>query len=332
VVRAYEAGADFKRFADELAAHARNLVLASLPGVKQDLPDHEVRSLADAARAQDPAQLARVFELVQQAQDDVAKAETPRHALEVALLRAVHLAPSGTLPELVHRVEQLSARVGGAAPRVETAAPRASPDAPRAPAFGVRTRAENGAALRASSRTADADDSGDTSPGETNSAADPAAKPAADSAAKPAADPAAKPAAAATSGTLDERWRALVDAVRGARKMTAAAALERGVPLRIEDGTVEVGFRNANDALALEDRDTRSAVEAAFARALGGKVSLRIQQTPEAAPASLHDEKERARSERRGQRLKAGREHPAVRSAVELLGGEIEDVRDLGEE
>ncbi|MFL5309887.1 MAG: hypothetical protein ACJ79H_05470, partial [Myxococcales bacterium] len=61
-------------------------------------------------------------------------------------------------------------------------------------------------------------------------------------------------------------------------------------------------------------------------------ISLRIQQAPEAAPSSLHDEKERARSERRGQRLKAGREHPAVRSAVELLGGEIEDVRDLGEE
>ena len=114
--------------------------------------------------------------------------------------------------------------------------------------------------------------------------------------------------------------------------MTAAAALERGIPLRIEDGTVEVGFRNANDALALEDRDTRTAVEAAFSRALGGKVSLRIQQAPETAPSSLHDEKERARSEGRGRRLTAGREHPAVRSAVELLGGEVEDVRDLGEE
>src|SRR5207249_4459290 len=82
VQRAYEAGADFKRLGEELAAHARNLVLAALPGVKQDLPDHEQRALAAEAREHDPAQLARVFELLQQGQDDAAKAASPRHALE----------------------------------------------------------------------------------------------------------------------------------------------------------------------------------------------------------------------------------------------------------
>ncbi|HEX4383752.1 MAG TPA: DNA polymerase III subunit gamma/tau, partial [Myxococcales bacterium] len=93
VVKAYEQGADMKRLAEELASHARNLVLASLPGVKQDLPDHELRALAQEAKEHDGAQLARVFELLQLAQDEVAKAASPRHALEVALLRAVHLAP-----------------------------------------------------------------------------------------------------------------------------------------------------------------------------------------------------------------------------------------------
>ena len=114
--------------------------------------------------------------------------------------------------------------------------------------------------------------------------------------------------------------------------MSAAAALERALPLRMENGTIAVAFRNANDALPLEDRDTRAAVEAAFARALGAKAALRIEQAPETAQASLHDEKERARKERKVQRLQSGRDHPAVRAAVEVLGGEIEDVRDLGEE
>jgi len=306
VVRAYEAGADFKRLAEELAAHARNLVLASLPGVKQDLPDHELRALAAQAREHDAAQLARVFELLQQAQDEVAKAATPRHALEVALLRAVHLAPSGGLPDLVHRVEQLSARLTGAPAR-------APAEAAKVPAFGARARAENGAALRATSRSDEVQTNG-------GSAAD-----------EPKAQQPAR-SGLAEQAPIEERWRSLVDAVRAARKMTAAAALERGIPLRIEDGTVEVGFRNANDALALEDRDTRAAVEAAFATALGRKVSLRIQQAPEAAQVSLHDEKERTRKEQQGRRLKQGREHAAVRTAVEVLGGEIEDVRDLGEE
>src|SRR5438874_297801 len=305
VVRAYEAGADFKRLAEELAAHARNLVLASLPAVKQDLPDHELRALAAEARDHDPAQLARVFELLQQAQDEVAKAATPRHALEVALLRAVHLAPSGALPDLVDRVEQLSARLSGAPAR-----PAA--EAPNVPAFGARARMENGAALRATSRPPD------TEANDANTASQETKPPAA--------------AVASSEPSLDERWRLLVDSVRAARKMTAAAALERGIPLRIDDGTVEVGFRNANDALALEDRETRAAVETAFAGALGRKISLRIQQAPEAPQASLHDERERASTEQRSRRLKLGREHPAVRTAVEVLGGEIEDVRDLGEE
>ena len=307
VVRAYEAGADFKRLAEELAAHARNLVLASLPAVKQDLPDHELRALSAEAREHDAAQLARVFELLQQAQDEVAKAATPRHALEVALLRAVHLAPSGALPDLVHRVEQLSARLGGAPVRAPT-------EVPKIPAYDARVRAENGAALRATSRSGEAEASGGNVPDE-RSQPQPATR-----------------AVASEQTSIEERWRSLVDSVRSARKMTAAAALERGIPLRIDDATVEVGFRNANDALALEDRDTRASVEAAFSAALGRKVSLRIQQAPEAAQASLHDEKERARKEQQSRRLRLGREHPAVRTAVEVLGGEIEDVRDLGEE
>ena len=84
-----------KRLAEDVAGHARNLVLASLPGVKQDLPDHEVRALAQAAAEHDATQLARVFELLQLAEDEVSKAANPRHALEVALLRAVASFPRG---------------------------------------------------------------------------------------------------------------------------------------------------------------------------------------------------------------------------------------------
>ena len=114
--------------------------------------------------------------------------------------------------------------------------------------------------------------------------------------------------------------------------MTAATALERAIPLRVEDGDVAIAFRNRNDALPLEDREVRAAVEAAFARALGSKAALRIEQAPEAPQTSLHDEKERVRKEQKAKRLQAAREHPSIRAAVELLGGEIEDVLDLGEE
>src|SRR4051812_41062519 len=291
IVRAYESGADFKRLADELAAHARNLVLAALPEVRQELPDHELRGLAETARAYEPAQLARVFELLQDAEEDVAKAATPRHALEVALLRAVHLAPSGSLPELVEKVDRAFGKLAG---------DRAVPPPP----VSARLQRE----VVSSARTAIAEPPPPAEQRPVNGS---------------------PPAAA----SVEDRWRALIAAVRTARKMSQAAALEKGVPLRVESGTVAVGFRTQNDALALEDADSRRAVEAAFATVLGGPVKLLVEKLPTESPVqSLAEEKERAKGERKGRRLQQGREHPAVRAAVEVLGGEIEDVRDLGEE
>ncbi|MFL5372384.1 MAG: DNA polymerase III subunit gamma/tau [Myxococcales bacterium] len=280
MVRAYDSGADFKRLSDELAAQARNLVLASFPEVRQELPDHEVRELAETARSHDPAQLARVFELLQDAEEDVAQAANPRHALEVALLRAVHLAPAGSLPELVEKVDRALGKIGGGAP----------------PA-GARLQRE----VAASARTAIA----------------------------PQADP--KPVNG--DAPLEERWRSLIAAVRAARKMNAAAALEKGVPRSLAAGLVAVGFRSPNDALALEDVDSRRGVEEIFSGVLGSPVKLVVEKLPaESGGQSLAEEKERKKGEQKGRRLQQGREHPSVRATVEVLGGEIEDVRDLGEE
>ena len=353
VVRAYEQGADFKRLAEELASHARNLVLTSLHGVKQDLPDHELRALAQEAAGYDGAQLARVFELLQLAQDDVAEAASPRHALEVALLRAVHLAPSGSLPELVLRLEKLSGGGGAVAKPVSKSAPWPRSD---------------GAALRASERERSSDSSDDLSgvaPAPAQSRASdstglasvraPAPAPAQSRAPEAAAstrgpEPAAssRAAEAARSGIsraadpavpLDQRWRILVESVRAARKAGAASALEHAVPRSIDAKAIAIGFRKGDGrVLILQDKDTRAAVELAFEKVLGYRAPLVIDELVEPTAQaeqpkqSLAQQKQVARSERSGQRLAMGREHPAVRAAMELLGGEIEDVKDLGEE
>ena len=278
VVRAYEQGADMKRLAEELASQARNLVLASLPGVKQDLPDHEVRSLAQQAAQHDSAQLARVFELLQLAQDEVAKAANPRHALEVALLRTVHLAPAGSLPELVAKLDALG-----------RGAPASNPAPDR---NGARVLPPETALLRAAP----------TPP--------------------PAADP---------EPDLQSRWRLLIESVRGARKAGAAAALEHAVPLKIERAGVQIAFRKGAGQAAIV-LEARPAVEAAFEKALGFRAPLQIVEQEAPADTSVAEQKQKLRVAASESRIALAREHPAVRAAVEVLGGEIEDVRDLGEE
>ena len=288
VVRAYEQGADMKRLAEELASQARNLALASLPGVKQDLPDHEVRSLAQEAAQHDSAQLARVFELLQLAQDEVAKASSPRHALEVALLRAVHLAPASSLPELVAKLDALGSGV-----------PASKPAADR---WGARVLTADTAPLRATP----------TPP--------------------PAADPEPEAEAApARPLDLQSRWRLLIESVRGARKAGAAAALEHAVPLKIERAGVQIAFRKGAGQAAIV-LEARPAVEAAIEKALGFRAPLQIVEQEAPADTSVAEQKQKLRVAASESRIALAREHPAVRAAVEVLGGEIEDVRDLGEE
>jgi DNA polymerase III subunit gamma/tau len=290
VVRAYEQGADMKRLAEELASQARNLVLASLPGVKQDLPDHEIRMLAQDAAQHDSAQLARVFELLQLAQDEVAKAASPRHALEVALLRAVHLSPAGSLPELVAKLDAL----GGAAPASKPVADRG----------GARVPAPQTAPLRAA----------------------PTPPPAADPEPEPEGEPVpARPL------DLQGRWRLLIESVRSARKAGAAAALEHAVPLKIDRTGVQIAFRKGAGQAAIV-QEALPAVEAALEKALGFRAPLQIVEQDAPADTSVAEQKQKLRAAASEGRIALAREHPAVRAAVEVLGGEIEDVRDLGEE
>ena len=293
VARAWEQGADMKRLGEELASHARNLVLASLAGVKQDLPDHEIRAFAEQAAEHDPAQLARVFELLQLAEDEIAKASNPRHALEVALLRAVHLAPAGSLPDLVARIEAL----GTDTPVAKPAEPRKTP-----PGWGARVLAPDAAPLRAA----------------------PTPPPAADP--EPEAEPAAE-----RPLDLNTRWRLLLDSVRAARKPGAAAALEHAIPMKIDRSAVQVAFRKGSGQAAIV-QEARAAVEGAFEKALGFRAPLQIVEQDAPADDSVAEQKQKQRAAASEGRIALAREHPAVRAAVEVLGGEIEDVRDLGEE
>ena len=133
----------------------------------------------------------------------------------------------------------------------------------------------------------------------------------------------------------------LLESVRAARKHALAAILEHAVPLEISGAAVVIGLPRAQVRTGvLGDRDNRTALEAAFERLLGQKPALTIKEQEPAHPAdasgaplqSVAEQKQQARSKAAASRLSQGREHPNVRAAVELLGGEIEDVRDLGEE
>jgi hypothetical protein len=102
--------------------------------------------------------------------------------------------------------------------------------------------------------------------------------------------------------------------------------------LKIDRASVQIAFRKgaAHAAIVAE---ARAAIEAAFEKALGFRAPLQLVEQDLPAPdASVAEQKQKQRAAASSSRVALAREHPAVRAAVEVLGGEIEDVRDLGEE
>jgi DNA polymerase-3 subunit gamma/tau len=101
-------GADLKRLAEEVALELRHVLVTRATGrPPAELAESEQRAVVELAQQADPAQLARLFDVLHGAVWDVGRAAQPRLALEMALLKAVQLAPTASIPELLGRVEQL---------------------------------------------------------------------------------------------------------------------------------------------------------------------------------------------------------------------------------
>ncbi len=108
-------GVDLRRLAEDLAQHLRHVFVAKVAGqAPEELADSDREAVMALARESDAAQVARLFDVVHSAVWEIARAPQPKLALEMALLKALYLAPAGALPELIARVEKLTGSSLGA--------------------------------------------------------------------------------------------------------------------------------------------------------------------------------------------------------------------------
>ena len=131
----YRSGADLGRFAQGFLSHLRDLVVARVvnePDALLEMGDDDRRRVCEQAARADRALLQAMFELFSHAVEEIARSQTPRLALEAAVLDLVEAEPMVPLGDLLDRLSALEARLerGGAA--VEAAPREALPR--RAPA------------------------------------------------------------------------------------------------------------------------------------------------------------------------------------------------------
>ncbi len=337
VAALHERGLEMKRVAEALARHLRDVVVARLaPAAPLDLSDAELAEVKAQAGRADPAQLTRLFDLVQRAVTETKLADQPRHALEVALLKAVFLAPGAEVSDLLARVEALAggtlpppsspqgggggggrpappappASRGPAAPPVRSSAPAPAPAAPLGMGREVAPVGTPGCAAGP----------GEWSPLPAAAIPTPTPTSTSTSTAEPLVDPASP---------VGERWRAAVEVVE-TQMPAAGPALKQAQLLWLRDGEVAIQLAPGLFATTVERR--RAELEAIFARCFGRptRLDLKLGAAPppgtvtgEAAPVSIAAAEAAEKLARSARIRETARNHPNIQEAARILDGHL---------
>jgi DNA polymerase-3 subunit gamma/tau len=287
-------GADYRNFVRELLLHLREILLVKLapaesPLLHGVLPEEleRLRALAGALSEED---LLRGLDLLTRAEGELRNASDPRVALDLVLLKLVHMRRLLPFAELVARVERL---MGGAPavvpPPGPAALPAPRPAAPRTPALF------------------DA----------------PAARPSPPASSRPAAPPAmpAPPPPLPRAGSAEALLATMIGLCQGrpslAAPLRAAVARLEGDTLLVEvpPDFVAFGTEHADEYRDLAKRAAGKTLHVTFAA--GGVAAA--DDPP--APASPEEER---RQKLRGEVEK----EPAVQEALDLFDGRVVDVRE----
>jgi DNA polymerase-3 subunit gamma/tau len=304
--RAFERGVDAKRLGEALLGTFRDLVVLRIaPGRGLvEGADAELAALSELAGRCEEARLRRMFRALLREQEDLAWAPDPFAVLEMAVVRCATLAPGDQVEALLARIDQLEKRLaggggdepgGGAPPPSRTPSGRGGAASRRAPAQEAAPPPEAAPQPQLPP---------------------PAAEPELD------AEPLSAAAEPATLGQVFDRLRAFAqEANRG-----LFAALEGGRLVARTDEMLRIALPSAIAVRRLEARSTdlQAVCERFFGKTL--RVVLEAEGAePDAAPRTqgLGPLAQRRRQE--------ALDHPVVNEALEILGGEIVEIRTLGE-
>jgi DNA polymerase-3 subunit gamma/tau len=290
----YARGIDPRRLCEALCQEMRNLLVARVAGAPpSDLPDHEQKEIAELAKQAEPAQIARLFDLLHETLGEMGRAFEPQLALEVALLKGVYLAPGAEVSELIARTEVLMKGLGGGGrPATPTSTPKLNPSSSTHPGPPPRAGEEN--------------------PTPTSGVVPTEAE-----------GPHSKPSTPTPTALINAAF---------AQSPRIGAALRHG-RLRIwRDGELALAYPAGDFRLSLL-RSEKAEAERLLTAQAGRPIVLSLLEgeTSEDAPSQAEVEA-RTESARLDQLRVTALESPAVRDAVRILGGTVDEVRVLSKE
>ncbi|RLB77853.1 MAG: DNA polymerase III subunit gamma/tau [Deltaproteobacteria bacterium] len=129
--------------------------------------------------------------------------------------------------------------------------------------------------------------------------------------------------------TGDKNWAGLVGFVKSRQKPRISSLLEQSSLLLLQLPHLKIGMPGRYFSMA--DSDMRQAIQNLAIEYFGVDVKIAFEKVGngDKAPLSLHEERTRQESDRQKKLRENAVEHPLVKSALEIFGGEIEDVKPI---
>lgn len=288
----YDRGHDMKKLYADLLEHFRNLLVASI-GQKVDklvdLPAGEIEQLMQQAGQVSHGALNQIFDLLFREELNVRLSPQPKLALEMALIRLLHVKPALPIDVLIDKLDDLRQRILPSSQRPEIAGRPAMESNPDEDLSGhSRMLPSSGESKKEPMRT----------------------------------DAAAVPPPSGPAETPVEIWRHILELI-ARHSPSLAANLSKCQIKAIADQTIEIEVPGNGFTLNMIQREKNMAVLTKICEdILGGRHEIQFSTN-----STLEDNTRKKKTANRLKQKAIS--HPLVADAVEIFNGKLIDVKIL---
>ena len=299
----YQYGYDPRRLCHDLLTHFHDLVVAKVSAdvsVLADLPDHEVEIVRKQAALRSREDLQRFFAALLETEEAVRKSAYTQLVIEMALVKLASQPPVLPIQDALATLEELQTRLGGS-----SNSPAPTRRQPPRPASARSVESVGSIESIGSSGLKNSTDSKDS---------------------KDATDPKNPTVEHLEQG---EQWDGFLAMVRS-RKISLFFALKAGYLLDVTPTVLQIGVDKDPYLKELSRQENRTVLEESAEQFFGRKLTIEVQKGkpgPSGGAKKFSPPPGEGNSTHQNAQDPPGSTDPLVRTALDILGGEIQERR-----
>lgn len=317
-----DGGYDLKQFLLNIIEHIRNFMMIKLGvgGDVIDLPSEDVAVSAKLSEGVPLEDFQRMFGIFSSALEEMRWFPFPKFSLEMAVIKASNMRPVVPVDDLLAKLQDMESRVISGTPRS---------DVKRRPVSPVSAISDDDKEGIVYEKIVLGDDISHVSKAAAGSS------PKAEESRQETSDNPSvnnKEGNTKEGGDLRSVWKSVVGRILE-RKPSLGSYIEQGIPRGISDGILNIGFNGgASVFITLLDRkdskDYILEVVKGYIQGVSGIKFTTVSDKKENIPAPAYEEYVASVHEKQQEEVEDAFSDPIVQEAIDILGGELVELRN----